>query len=111
MQYDIDSIMHYDSFIADHSKKPSILTKNNEKIKVNTKMSPIDIAKLNQLYPFNKNPVAENTCAILKNKNTQLKKTNGQLSSNNKKCQALLESYKHASEQKTPQVGLGGFSN
>ena len=114
MQYDIHSIMHYDSFNDEkyNQKYPVILTRNSDTIKVNIKMSPIDIAKLNQMYPPKENTIAENTCSNLKNQNRILLEANKRLSENDKKCsedkikyEKLSEDYgkcmNHLSEQKT----------
>ena len=104
MQYDIHSIMHYDSFNNEkyNQKNPVILTRNNDIIKVNTKMSPIDIAKLNQMYPPKENSSAENTCNNLKNQNQRLLETNKRLSENDKKCsEDKKKCMNHLSEQKT----------
>ena len=88
MPYDFNSIMHYDSFSNEYFKKPIIMSNNKEKINVNKKMSPIDVAKLNQLYPFKENSIAKNTCAILKNENAKLTREKSILISKNQKCQA-----------------------
>ena len=114
MPYDIHSIMHYDSFSNEYfnHKKPVILTRNNYTIKVNTKMSPIDIKKLNHMYPSKENSIAENTCNKLKNENRKLLETNKRLSENDKKCSEDKIKYEtlsknhnecmnHISEQKT----------
>ena len=96
--------MHYDSFSYEtfNYNYPAILTKNNFKIKVATKMSPIDIAKLNKIYPSKENSSAENTCNNLKNENQKLLEANNQCSADYK---TLNENYKacmnHISEQKT----------
>ena len=87
MPYDIKSIMHYDSFSSEYFKKPIIISKNKEKINVNKKMSPLDVAKLNQLYPFIENSIAKNTCSALKSENAKLTRENSRLMSKNQKCQ------------------------
>ena len=118
MKYDIHSIMHYDSFNNEkyNQKYPVIVTRNNETIKVNTEMSRIDIAKLNQMYPFKENSSAESTCNNLKNENRKLLEANKRLSENGKKCsedkikyetlsknynESLIECMNHLSEQRT----------
>ena len=90
MKYDIHSIMHYDSFNnGEYNQKYPLITRNTRNkdiIKVNTRMSPIDIAKLNKMYPPKENSSAENTCSTLKNENQKLVVTNKRLSENAQKC-------------------------
>ena len=107
MKYDIHSIMHYDSFNNEkyNQNYPVILTKDNATIKVNTEMSRIDIAKLNQMYPFKENSSAESTCNNLKNENRKLKYENQKCSEDKIKYETLSKNYNecmnHISEQKT----------
>ena len=52
--YDTRSIMHYDGTLRGnfHSKTPIMVDLNTGKsIELNKKMSPIDIQKLNEMYP------------------------------------------------------------
>ena len=55
-EYDLRSIMHYDSFGNGHFNKPAIVKLDGSIIKPNTKMSDLDIATLNKMYP------CENSC-------------------------------------------------
>ena len=50
--YDVTSIMHYDGRLRGHSQTP-IMTdyKTRKSIGVNREMSPMDIQKLNKMYP------------------------------------------------------------
>ena len=50
--YDVTSIMHYDGKLRGHSQTP-IMTDNRtgKSIGVNKEMSPLDIQKLNEMYP------------------------------------------------------------
>ena len=50
--YDVTSIMHYDGKLRGHSQTPIMTDKKTGKsIGVNRKMSPMDIQKLNKMYP------------------------------------------------------------
>jgi len=50
--YDTASIMHYDGTLRGYFQTPIITDKKTGKsIVVNRKMSPMDIKKLNQMYP------------------------------------------------------------
>ena len=50
--YDVKSIMHYDGTLRGRFPNPIMTDKRTGKgIKVNRKMSPLDIAKLNMMYP------------------------------------------------------------
>ena len=47
--------MHYDGFLRGHIQHPIVIDKLTGKgIEVNKYMSPLDIEKLNQMYPCNK---------------------------------------------------------
>ena len=51
-RYDIESIMHYDGTLRDILPIPILTDKiTGKSIKINKKMSPLDIEKLNQMYP------------------------------------------------------------
>ena len=51
-EYDIHSIMHYDGTLRGHFTKPIMTDKITGKgIAINREMSPLDIQKLNKLYP------------------------------------------------------------
>ena len=51
-EYDIHSIMHYDGTLRGHFAIPILTDKRTGKgIEVNKEMSPLDIKKLNKLYP------------------------------------------------------------
>ena len=51
-KYDIHSIMHYDGTLRGNFPNPIIVDKLTGKtIEVNRKMSPLDIEKLNEMYP------------------------------------------------------------
>ena len=51
-KYDINSIMHYDGTLRGFFLHPIMVDKSTGKsIEVNRKMSPIDIQKLNKMYP------------------------------------------------------------
>ena len=50
--YDIQSIMHYDGTLRGFFSKPIMTNKvTGKSIGVNRKMSPMDIQKLNKMYP------------------------------------------------------------
>ena len=50
--YDVKSIMHHDGTLRGRFRNPIMLDKRTGKgIEVNRKMSPLDIAKLNMMYP------------------------------------------------------------
>ena len=50
--YDVKSIMHHDGTLRGRFQNPVIRDKITGKgIEVNRKMSPLDIAKLNKMYP------------------------------------------------------------
>ena len=55
-EYDLRSIMHYDSHGNGHFKKPAIVKLDGSIIKPNTKMSDLDVITLNKMYP------CENSC-------------------------------------------------
>ena len=51
-EYDIHSIMHYDGTLRGHFANPILTDKITGKgIEVNKKLSPLDIKKLNKMYP------------------------------------------------------------
>ena len=50
-EYDVKSIMHYDGTLRGHFSKPIMTVKNGKSIEVNREMSPLDIQKLNEMYP------------------------------------------------------------
>ena len=51
-EYDIKSIMHYDGTLIGNFPKPILVDKITGKgIGLNKEMSPIDIKKLNEMYP------------------------------------------------------------
>ena len=51
-EYDIHSILHYDGTLRGHFTKPIMTDKLTGKgIAINREMSPLDIQKLNKLYP------------------------------------------------------------
>ena len=51
-EYDIHSIMHYDGTLRGHFTKPIMTNKITGKgIAINREMSPLDIQKLNKMYP------------------------------------------------------------
>ena len=51
-EYDIHSIMHYDGTLRGHFAKPIMTDKITGKgIAINREMSPLDIKKLNKMYP------------------------------------------------------------
>ena len=51
-EYDIRSIMHYDGTLRGLVRDPIIVDKLTGKgIEINRKMSPLDIQKLNEMYP------------------------------------------------------------
>ena len=50
-EYDLRSIMHYDSYGNGHFNKPAIVKLDGSIIKPNTKMSDLDIVTLNGMYP------------------------------------------------------------
>ena len=51
-EYDIHSIMHYDGTLRGHFTKPIMTDKITGKgIAINREMSPLDIQKLNMMYP------------------------------------------------------------
>ena len=51
-KYDINSIMHYDGTLRGFFLHPIMVDKlTGKSIEVNRKMSPIDIEKLNKMYP------------------------------------------------------------
>ena len=50
--YDKNSIMHYDGTLRGWSRSPIMTDKmTGQGIKINKKLSPLDIEKLNQMYP------------------------------------------------------------
>ena len=50
--YDVTSIMHYDGKLRGHFQTPIMTDKRTGKsIEVNREMSPMDIQKLNKMYP------------------------------------------------------------
>ena len=50
--YDIKSIMHYDGTLRGYFSTPIMTDKiTGNSIEVNREMSPLDIKKLNQMYP------------------------------------------------------------
>ena len=50
--YDVTSIMHFDGTFGGAFRNPIMTDKRTGKsIEVNRKMSPLDIAKLNMMYP------------------------------------------------------------
>ena len=58
MEYDVQSIMHYDGTLRGHFSTPVMTNKiTGESIAVNRKMSPLDIQKLNKIYPCKSEPV------------------------------------------------------
>ena len=51
-KYDIHSIMHYDGTLRGYFRNPIMVDKlTGNSIGVNRKMSPLDIQKLNEMYP------------------------------------------------------------
>ena len=51
-EYDIHSIMHYDGTLRGYFRNPIMVDKlTGNSIGVNRKMSPLDIQKLNEMYP------------------------------------------------------------
>ena len=51
-EYDVHSIMHYDGTLRGHFAKPIMTDKITGKgIAINREMSPLDIKKLNEMYP------------------------------------------------------------
>ena len=51
-EYDIHSIMHYDGKLRGYFSNPIMVDKITGKgIEMNKEMSPIDIKKLNEMYP------------------------------------------------------------
>ena len=55
--------MHYDGTLGGRLSIPIMTDKNGESIKINRKMSTIDIKKLNQMYPCAKSTAP--TCGKL----------------------------------------------
>ena len=57
MEYDTKSIMHYDGSLAGwFPNTPILVDKTTGKgVTLNTEMSPIDIKKLNEMYPCQSN--------------------------------------------------------
>ena len=55
-EYDMDSIMHYDSYGNGFFINPAITKLDGSIIEANTKMSDLDIITLNKMYP------CENAC-------------------------------------------------
>ena len=53
-EYDIDSLMHYDSYGNGFFKDPAITKLDGSIIKPNTKLSILDITALNKMYPCEK---------------------------------------------------------
>ena len=50
-EYDTRSIMHYDSYGNGVFRNPAMVQLNGSIIEPNTKMSELDIATLNKMYP------------------------------------------------------------
>ena len=52
-EYDMKSIMHYDGTLRGRfpENDPVMIGIGGEKITLNTEMSPLDIKKLNKMYP------------------------------------------------------------
>ena len=64
-EYDVKSIMHYDGTLRGHFSKPIMTDKNGKSIEINREMSPLDIQKLNKMYPCKSiNPVCGKFGAI-----------------------------------------------
>ena len=55
-EYDLRSIMHYDSYGNGYFSNPAMVRLNGSVIEPNTKMSDLDILTLNGMYP------CENSC-------------------------------------------------